>query len=478
VNVPTFAIVGHPNKGKSSLVATLARDASVRIGPEPGTTVHAREYPMRAGGLVLYTLVDTPGFQRARAALDWLQRHDTGAASRAGVVERFVREHEHEERFRNECELLRPVVAGAGLIYVVDGAAPYGPEYDAEMEILRWTGQPSLAVINPIGEPRFVEPWRRALEQFFRVVRVIDVMKAPFEQQLDLLRAFGQLRETWRRPLEDAVTALVEHRDRQRADAARVIAEMMAEALTHQEVKDLGPTEDPTAHSAALEANYRRRLRAIEERSRRDVEAIYGFDELDRQEVDMKVLETDLLSRESWLIFGLKKRDLVVVSATGGAIAGGVVDSALLGASFLAGSIVGGVIGGALGYFSSEKLADLKLLHQPMGGVRLRYGPSRNVQFSFVLLNRALLHHAVVADRTHAQRGALRVRDSEPGPAEASQLVVGSTRELARLFAQLRRSEPGTQARAVALVSLTEAIAKLIGQQDEAVTMPGAHASS
>ena len=42
---PSFAIVGHPNKGKSSLVATLARDASVRIGPEPGTTVQAREYP-------------------------------------------------------------------------------------------------------------------------------------------------------------------------------------------------------------------------------------------------------------------------------------------------------------------------------------------------------------------------------------------------------------------------------------------------
>ena len=473
MSTPTFAIVGHPNKGKSSLVATLARDASVRIGPEPGTTVHAREFPMRAAGTVLYTLVDTPGFQRARAALDWLKQHDTGAASRAAVVERFVREHEYEERFRNECELLRPVVAGAGLIYVVDGAAPYGPEYDAEMEILRWTGQPSLAVINPIGEPRFVEPWRRALEQFFRVVRVIDVLKAPFDQQLELLRAFGQLRETWRQPLQEAVAALVEHRDGQRADAARVIAEMMAEALTHQETKDIESEEDPTRHSATLEANYARRLRAIEERARREVETIYGFDELDREEVDMKLLETDLLSRESWILFGLKKRDLVVVSATGGAIAGGVVDSALLGASFLAGSVVGGVIGGALGYFSSGKLADVKLLHQPMGGVRLRYGPSRNVQFSFVLLNRALLHHRVVAGRTHAQRDALNVRHLEGETAEASRFVAGSTRELARLFGQLRRSEPGTQARAVALVSLTEAIKNLITSQDDDGTGAG-----
>ncbi len=224
MSAPTFAIVGHPNKGKSSLVATLSRDASVRVGPEPGTTVYARDFPLRVGGKVLYTLVDTPGFQRARAALDWMKRHDTDAATRPAIVEGFVREHQGAEHFRNECELLAPIVAGAGLIYVVDGAIPYGPEYDAEMEILRWTGQPSLAVINPIGQPRFVEPWRRALEQFFRVVRVLDVLQAPFGRQLDLLRAFGEMREAWRQPLDEAIAALVEHRGRQDSDAARAIA--------------------------------------------------------------------------------------------------------------------------------------------------------------------------------------------------------------------------------------------------------------
>ena len=35
---PVFAIVGHPNKGKSSIVATLAEDDDVAISPRPGTT--------------------------------------------------------------------------------------------------------------------------------------------------------------------------------------------------------------------------------------------------------------------------------------------------------------------------------------------------------------------------------------------------------------------------------------------------------
>ena len=461
MSAPTFALVGHPNKGKSSLVATLARDLTVRVGPEPGTTTHARAFPLRVAGNVLYTLVDTPGFQRARAALDWMKQHETDAGSRPAVVASFVREHQNEERFQNECELLRPIVEGAGLIYVVDGATPYGSEYDAEMEILRWTGQPGLAVINPIGQPRFVEDWQRALEQFFRVVRVLDVLQAPFDQQIELLQSFGQMRDSWRGPVEEAVVALMNHRAQQADDAARAIAEMMADALSHREIKDLAKDEDPARHTAALEEAYRRHLRQIERRARGEIETIYGFDELDREEVDMDLLETDLLSHESWLVFGLKKRDLVVAGAAGGALAGGVIDAALLGSSFLAGTVVGGVVGGALGYFSSDKLADVKVMHQSLGGMRLRCGPTRNLQFPFVLLSRAMLHYAVVARRTHAQRGVLKVGYADD-QAKLAALPEGAAREFAPIFKRVQRAEPGSASRAAALIDLTQAIARLI----------------
>jgi hypothetical protein len=240
-----------------------------------------------------------------------------------------------------------------------------------------------------------------------------------------------------------------------------VIAELMADALTHRETKDIGKDDDPVRYTAALEEAYRRRLRQFEQRARKEIEAIYGFDELDREEIDMDLLDTDLLSQESWLAFGLKKRDLVVAGAAGGAIAGGVIDAALMGASFLAGSVVGGAIGGALGYFSSDKLADVKLMHQPLGGMRLRCGPTRNVQFPFVLLSRALLHHSLVQGRTHAQRGVLKVGYGAHEP-KISVLPEGSAREFSRHFNRLQRSEPGTASRAAALVDLTQAIGGLM----------------
>ena len=61
---PRFAVVGHPNKGKSSVVATLAQNDSIAIAMEPGTTRDSHRYPMKVDDVTLYELIDTPGFQR------------------------------------------------------------------------------------------------------------------------------------------------------------------------------------------------------------------------------------------------------------------------------------------------------------------------------------------------------------------------------------------------------------------------------
>lgn len=36
--IPVFAVIGHPNEGKSSVVATLVENDRIRISPVPGET--------------------------------------------------------------------------------------------------------------------------------------------------------------------------------------------------------------------------------------------------------------------------------------------------------------------------------------------------------------------------------------------------------------------------------------------------------
>jgi small GTP-binding protein len=106
---PVFAIVGRANKGKSSIVATLAEDDSVAIAPRPGTTTECREYPVRVDGEVLFKFVDTPGFEEAPRVLEWLRRRETSAASRPALVAEFVRAFEGTGDLVEERALLAPI---------------------------------------------------------------------------------------------------------------------------------------------------------------------------------------------------------------------------------------------------------------------------------------------------------------------------------------------------------------------------------
>jgi hypothetical protein len=405
---PSFAVVGHPNKGKSSIVATLAHDDSVRIGDLPGTTTHCRTYPMKVDGEVLYTLVDTPGFQRARAAWEWLQARETTADRRPELVRQFLAEQGGTGRFPDECELLGPVMAGAGILYVVDGSVPYGPEYEAEMEILRWTGQPRLALINPIGEADHLAAWRTALGQYFSVVRVFNAVTADFTKRVELLRAFGQLRDEWRAPLQRATDSLLADRRRRREAAARAVAAGLAEMLSLQVDRTLAVDQDPEALKPDLVAEFQQRLEDLERRARQAVEAAYDHHTLERRETALEALQSeDLFSSESWRVFGLSRLQLLGLGAVGGAAAGGAIDLAVGGASFLAGTLLGGGIGAASTLLAANRLVDVKVLNVPMGRRALVAGPSRNRNLPHVVLGRARLHHALVAGRSHAQRGAL-----------------------------------------------------------------------
>ncbi|NBC11112.1 MAG: DUF3482 domain-containing protein [Planctomycetes bacterium] len=472
---PAFAVVGHPNKGKSSLVATLARSRRIAISPEPGTTTAAHRYPLRVGDRTLYTLIDTPGFQSPRAVLDYLQQHEAGAASRPATVARFVAEHQGTDQFHDECELLGPLVDPhnpAAILYVVDGAKPYGPEYDAEMEVLRWTGRPSLAVINPIAagnQAKYADQWRDALGQFFKVVRVLDALHAPFDQQIELLRAFAQLEESWRPNLEEAIAVLREDRRQKRHDAAQAIAELIAAAVTLREQTEIDRDEQPRPHVEKLRERYRGKLRALEREARAEVERIYQHEGLDRHEADVRVLDDDLFSKQTWRLFGLKRRDLLAVGAVSGAVVGGMADAALLGSSFLAGTAIGAVAGGALAYFGSDKLADVKIrVLGQLGRQHLQIGPTKNVQFPFVLLARALHHHDLIARRTHAQRDSLTIDSPESSPeiaTEAGQLnPLGDAdkRRLAKLFQRLPKTEAGEVARAELVDELADEVERLL----------------
>ena len=438
MSLPRFAIVGHPNKGKSSIVATLAEDDAVAISPQPGTTTRAHVYPMRLDGETLYELVDTPGFQRAREALAWLQAHERGAGAHAAVVGEFLAAHAQDARFRDECELLAPLLSGAGILYVVDGSRPYGRNYEAEMEILRWTGRPRMALINLIASGDHVEEWRAALTQYFSLVRVFDAMHADFAKRIELLRAFGAIDESWAPRLNRAADALEADRQRRKGRAAEEIADLLIAALTAIVTVPLERSAAAPDVRERARAQLRDTVRRRERAARRAVQEIYRHPDLEAQESAAAQLAEDVFSAQSFSVFGLSTRQLAMTGAASGALAGGLVDAALGGASLLLGAGVGAAVGAAGVLAGAHRLAKVEVLGQPLGGYELRVGPFVDANLPWVMLGRALLHWRLVAERNHARREAL-VLDAGEGAHLADTIDAENRRRLEALFRRVRR---------------------------------------
>ena len=458
MSVPRFAIVGHPNKGKSSIVATLAEDDDVAISPHPGTTTQARAYPMRLDGETLYELVDTPGFQRARETLAWLEAHDRGAGARAAVVREFVAAHADDARFKDECELLKPIVDGAGILYVVDGSRPYGRQYEAEMEVLRWTGRPRMALINLISAGDHVEEWRAALAQYFSIVRVFDAVRADFGKRVDLLRAFGAIDEGWAAPLTRAAEALEADRERRRHAAAAEIGDLLIDSLSATVAVPLPSPEADEAALASGRGKLQERVRRRERDARRSVQETYRHDALAIEDSTAAYLVADVFSAQSFSVFGLSATELAFTGAASGAVAGTLIDVALGGASLLLGAGIGAAIGAAGTLAGAGRLAKVRVLGQPVGGYELRVGPITDPNLPWVLLSRALLHAKLVAERNHARRESLAL-DARAGAHLANDISGERRRRLEDVFRRLR-NERGLDA--FGRGDLTEVIVELL----------------
>ncbi len=452
--IPTFAVVGHPNKGKSSIVATLAEDERLAIGPTPGTTRRASAHTFSIDGTPQYVLVDTPGFQRAGAVLEWLEDRATTASARPALVAEFVSSHATDERFRDECELLRPIVEGAGILYVVDGSKPYGAEYELEMQILQWTGRPRMALINLIGEEDHTAEWRQALDQYFSIVRVFDAVAADFDTRVALLRAFGELDASWRAPLERAVTALVEERDSRRQKSATEIAACLVDSLVMTERASLAEGAPLEPLKAELVDALKRKLRRREDRCRAAVQGFYRHQDLAREEAGQTLIDEDLFTETGWELFGLSRQRLVITGVLTGAVAGGGIDLLLGGASLALGAGIGALIGGAGAWLGGSELARVRILGESLGGQVVQVGPVKAPNFPWVLLGRAWLHHQLVAERNHAYRDAISV--SVKGEQNLMDMLPDDlVRSLARAMGQVRSrgDDPELRQQLVALVA-------------------------
>jgi len=382
-NKARFAVVGHPNKGKSSIVSTLSQDDSIKISSLSGTTTESSAYEVDET-IEHYQLIDTPGFQRPHKVLEWLKQHAQSAEQRSKAVIEFINDEECLLKFPDEVKLLTPIVEGAAILYVVDGSRPYGSDYEAEMEILRWTGSPSMALINPIESEDQVESWKDALEQYFKLVRVFNPMTAEFDKQLELLEAFTYLKPEWKHHLKSIISHLKESRERQKEQSANILTRLVDDLCFYQIRQKVLTQHQAELIHGTVEKQYQNWMIKREQRAYKELLKNYRHNHT-QFTIDELALPPDLFDCDQWFMWGLNKKQLTATSALTGAVVGATADAAVGGASLMLGAVIGSAVGFTSAWFASDQLLKVDIKGLPLGGYEAVYGPIKNKNFPYVV---------------------------------------------------------------------------------------------
>lgn len=410
--MPEFAIVGHPNEGKSSVLSTLAEDDSVRISPTPGETLVCQTFPVVIDGREVIRFVDTPGFQHPSEILHHLQSMNTESEN---IITRFREQFADKHEFRQDVELLFPLTQGAGIIYVVDGSRPVRAVDRAEMEILRLTGLPRMAILNSKDDSTdFIDQWKEEFRKTFNVFRVFNAHRATYAERIELLEALKHIDQDWRVSLETVIAAFKKDWARRSQAVAGIITDMLVQCLSHTLVRNLRDDADENRVKEEMLQTYEKDIRTIELQAQQQIRSLYKHNIFNYDLPPQSILKEDMFSESTWQFLGLTRNQQIIAAGIGGAGIAAAIDAATFGASFGAFAAIGGLLGAGWAAFGGKDLAQFKILGIPLGGREMQVGPVENFQFLYILLDRCLIYYSHIINWAHGRRDVENLRH-DPG---------------------------------------------------------------
>jgi GTP-binding protein EngB required for normal cell division len=363
--IPRLAIMGNPNAGKSSVVATLTENDRIAIDKRSGTTTKSDVYPVVIDGCTVIEFIDTPGFQNPNAILEWFQAHE----DTPNLASAFITAHRDDSLYAHDVALMEPVAEGAGVILVVDGSKRIKEKDRVEIELLRLTGRPRMAILNNLSkQDRYMNQWRDALSKAFNSVREFNAHRATYDERIRLLNALKSIDQRWEPRLEEAIDAFAHDWERRTDQAVGSILDLLKQALGYRVSKTVksGKVIFQSGRDrvkAEITAEFEDGLRRLEVEAQEHIRANFRHNVWNV--TPDSVLSQDLLSEDVGQALGLSRRQLAMVGMAAGAASGVTIDLATAGSSLGTGALLGAAAGGFLGIMGGKALAKLDIERAP-----------------------------------------------------------------------------------------------------------------
>ncbi|MCP3900120.1 MAG: GTPase/DUF3482 domain-containing protein [Desulfobacteraceae bacterium] len=430
--IPEFAVLGHPNEGKSSVVSTLTENDQIAVSRIPGETVVSKGYTVKIDNEEIIRFVDTPGFQVPQQTLSWFKAYK---GDQDQIIDKFIEAHKKNEFFADDVELLSPVGRGAGIIYVVDGSRPVRNDDIAEMEILRLTGRPRMAIINSkLDSKDFTKDWQQEFRKHFNAIRIFNSNHANFIERIKMLESLKAIDQEWEPALSRVIDAFKNDWKKRNHLATSYIVNSLNQILSYSVSRKIESTSDQEQIKEKLTKTFQEDIKNLEQQLFKKIRQLYKHNLFDAQMPEYSVLQYDLFARQTWELLGLNKEQLAAAGAILGGTLGAVIDTAAAGITFGVFTAIGGAIGAGSAILGGRNIAKKKPSVWHFGSDKLQIGPNKNLQLLYILIDRVLFYYALMINRPHGKRDMLHHKSEDSGKKGFSTQLTSAQRKVCARF--------------------------------------------
>ena len=406
-----IVIIGDPNKGKSSLVSTLAYDDNVKISDKSGETTVSKSFPLKINDEIIYELYDTPGFDNYEELLYFNEKHKDTYSDFNELLEAFINEYNGDIEFKKDIEIYKILIKKPIVIYLINSSESYRSEYQDQIEIIKKTKLPAFAVFNQKGNEDNKHTWKSIIKQNFIDSLSYNVLQSSFKDKIRLLELMQlKIDDTKiKNQLSNSISILKKDFERRKEFTFEELIDSFYKIITYK--KEMAYKKN----TREQENEYFVDIKKQEKKFYSIIEEEWGFYNLNKEINELKEIEVD--SKIFVKTLGVSNNTLFLIGTSLGAGSGATiglgVDAASffgsLGAGTLFGTGIGAVVGGAASLWGT------KLVSKKTNGVGIKkrtiYGPIEDINWRLSLLAKLYIFVELIIKRSHADRTNFKSND-------------------------------------------------------------------
>lgn len=412
-----IAIIGDPNKGKSSFVSTFAYNDGIAVSSKSGETIKSSCHPLKIENETVYELYDTPGFNNDEKLFEYINENETKFLNIYELIKIFIEDYKENNDFSKDIEILKVLIEKPIIIYVVNNSIEYNPSFDCSLEIIKKFNLPSFIIYNQHDKDKDErKSWENIENKYFISSFEYNVLDSSFNNKIDFLEMLEEKIQdkNLKNQLCKSIEVLNKDFKRRLDFSYEELSNIFYKIINH--TKKYKESDLLKKNIEKKEAEFIEEIKLQEKSFYSLIEKEWGFNNLEKEIIELKEIEIDAKFSEK--ILGASKNILTVMGIIiGASIGGGIglsVDTAFFFGSMGMGTAIGTIGGASSGLISI--LLGTNLIKKKTKG----YGINKitileliKVNTKIVILTKMYLFVELISIRSHAKRDKLKFNFEE-----------------------------------------------------------------